>query len=153
MSESVSQGSVSELVTVSVGGNLYAMDIMCVREIRGWSGSTPLPGAPDHVLGVLNLRGVILPVVDLGARLGGPRTSVGPSSVIVVVELDRRLVGLLVDAVCDIITVTPSAVQPPPDVGDPAVREFVKGVMSTEDSVMSLLSLDNVLPPEERLAA
>ena len=135
----------AELISVSIGGQLYAIDIMQVREIRGWNASTPLPHAPDHVLGMINLRGVILPVVDLGARLGLGKATPGPSSVVMVAQVGDRQFGLLVDAVCDIVQVTEGLMQAPPDVGA-NVRDFVAGVMSLDQGIVSLLSLDNLLP-------
>ncbi|WP_374574885.1 chemotaxis protein CheW [Phenylobacterium sp.] len=142
-----------ELIEVRIGDQQYAIDIMSVREIRGWTTSTPLPHAPAHVLGMINLRGAILPVVDLGARLGIGSTTPSASSVVVVAHINGREVGLLVDAVCDIITVTEGLLQPPPDIGDEAVREFVRGVMTTQAGIVSLLSLSSVLPAEIAQAA
>lgn len=115
----------AELVTVSVGENLFAIDIMAVREIRGWSASTPLPHAPHNVMGVVNLRGLILPVIDLGATLGLGPTAVQPSSVVIVVHSDVQQVGLIVDAVCDIITVTEGGLRPLPETGG-RVRDYVR---------------------------
>lgn len=153
MTEAVVTQGDRELVSVSVGGRLFALDIMSVREIRGWTGSTPLPHAPSYVLGLLNLRGSIVPIVDLGARLGGAATTVTQTSVVVVVEIGERLVGLLVDAVCDIVPVAQGAIQPAPDVGDSAVADFVRGVLSAGEGLMSLLTLENVLPAEPKMAA
>jgi len=137
-----------ELIAVQVGDQQYAIDIMSVREIRGWTNSTPLPNAPSHVLGMINLRGAILPVVDLGARLGLGASRPGASSVVVVAQIGPREVGLLVDAVCDILTVTEGLLQSPPDVGEASVRQFVQAVMTTDEGIVSLLSLDHVLPTE-----
>jgi purine-binding chemotaxis protein CheW len=137
-----------ELIEVRIGDQQYAIDIMTVREIRGWTTSTPLPHAPAHVLGMINLRGAILPVVDLGARLGLGSSTPSASSVVVVAQINDREVGLLVDAVCDIITVTEGLLQPPPDIGEESVREFVRGVMTTDSGIVSLLSLNSVLPAE-----
>jgi purine-binding chemotaxis protein CheW len=138
----------AELVTVTVGEQQFAIDIMCVREIRGWTASTPLPNAPAHFLGMINLRGVILPVLDLGARLGLGPSLIGRSSVVIVVQIGSRQVGLLVDAVCDILRVTDGMIQPPPEIGVPQVHEFVEGVMTTEEGIISLLALSGILPPE-----
>ncbi|MDO8902278.1 MAG: chemotaxis protein CheW, partial [Phenylobacterium sp.] len=88
-----------ELITVVIGEQRFAIDIQLVREIRGWTTSTPLPNAPDYVLGVINLRGAVLPVLNLAARLGLPASEVRASSVVIVVDLVGRTVGLLVDAV------------------------------------------------------
>ena len=122
---------------------------MLVREIRGWGHSTPLPHAPDYVHGMINLRGAVLPVVDLGARLGFARTEPDRSSVVVVTQIQDSVVGLLVDAVCDILLLTPDMIQAAPDVGSRAARDFVQGVITTKDGIVSVLSLDHVLPPAE----
>jgi purine-binding chemotaxis protein CheW len=135
----------SELICISIGEHLYAIDIMQVREIRGWTASTPLPHAPAHVLGMINLRGSILPVIDLGSLLGIGETPVSASSVVMVAQIGENQVGLLVDAVCDILMVTENMLQEPPNVGE-RVREFVSGVMTTDQGIVTLLCLDNVMP-------
>lgn len=137
----------AELITVRIGDQQFAIDIMSVREIRGWATSTPLPHAPPYVRGMINLRGVILPVVDLGARLGLASTSADNSSVVVVAEINGRQIGLLVDAVCDILLLTDDMLQEAPDVGAEEVRHFVRGVMTTETGIVTLICLDEILPP------
>jgi purine-binding chemotaxis protein CheW len=135
----------AELICVSIGEHLYAIDIMQVREIRGWTVSTPLPHAPPHVLGMINLRGSILPVIDLGSLLGVGVTTASASSVVMVAQIGENQVGLLVDAVCDILMVGENMLQEPPRVGD-RVRDFVAGVMTTDQGIVTLLSLDHVMP-------
>lgn len=136
----------AELISVRIGDQAYAIDIMAVREIRGWTAATPLPHAPPHVLGMMNLRGAILPVIDLGARLGlGPATP-GASSVVVVAQIGDAQVGLVVDAVSDILQVTEGLIQAAPDVGSADSTAFVAGVMTIDTGIVSLLALDNVLP-------
>lgn len=136
----------AELISVRIGEQQFALDIMAVREIRGWSASTPVPHAPSYVVGMINLRGVVLAVVDLGARLGLGVCQPDSSSVVVVAHINGVPVGLLVDAVCDIIQVTEDMVQPPPGVGTDEVREFVQGIISTDEGIVTLLCLDQVLP-------
>lgn len=143
----------AELVTVAVGEQQFAIDIMSVREIRGWTRSTPLPNAPPHLLGMINLRGVILPVIDLRARLGLGASEVGRSSVVVVVQSGERQVGLLVDAVCDILRVTDGLIQSPPDLGDGYRQDFVSGVMTTDNGIIGLLSLTHIVPAGDSDAA
>ena len=142
----------AELISVRVGGQLFALDIMVVREIRGWSASTPLPRAPAFVLGMINLRGAVLPVLDLALRLGLPASRPDASSVVVVAELGGRAVGLLVSAVCDIITVAPDRVQPAPDLGEHGANELVQGVITLDAEIVTLLDLRAALP-ETELAA
>ncbi|MEK7429506.1 MAG: chemotaxis protein CheW [Pseudomonadota bacterium] len=143
----------AELISVRIGEQQFALDIMAVREIRGWTASTPMPHAPSYVVGMINLRGVVLAVVDLGARLGLGACQPDSSSVVVVAHIRGIPVGLLVDAVCDIIAVTEDMVQPPPSLGTEEVREFVQGIISTDDGIVTLLSLEQVLPTEQRVAA
>lgn len=151
MANSVETGA--ELIVVRIAGQQFAIDIMSVREIRGWSTSTPLPHAPEHVLGMVNLRGQILPVIDFAARLGLGVTKVNTATVVIVTEIGDALVGLLVDEVCDILTIDEAMLQPAPDVGEPAMRRFVRGVITADSGIITLLSLDAVLPEEEILAA
>lgn len=143
----------AELVTVAVGEQQFAIDIMSVREIRGWTRSTPLPNAPAHFLGMINLRGVILPVIDLRARLGLGASEVGRASVVVVVQSGERQVGLLVDAVCDILRVTEGLIQSPPDLGDGCRQDFISGVMTTDHGIIGLLSLQHIVPADDADAA
>ena len=138
-----------ELVTVAVGAQQFAIDIMSVREIRGWTQSTPLPNAPSHFLGMINLRGLILPVIDLSARLGLGSSSLGRSSVVVVVQVDARQVGLLVDGVCDILIVRDGMIQPTPDVGAGSAANLIQGVMTTDQGIIGLLALDHIVPAED----
>ncbi len=133
----------SELISVLIRGQAFAIDIMSVREIRGWRAATPLPHAPPHVLGMMNLRGVALPVVDLCARLGMGPAQPDAASVVVVAQAG----DVQVDAVCDILQVTPGMIQAPPDVGSEDGLRFVTGVMTTDSGIVSLLCLDHVLPP------
>ena len=142
-----------ELIVLRIAGQTFATDIMAVREIRGWTASVALPHAPDYMLGMINLRGQILPVIDFAARLGLQRAAPNAASVVVVCELGEQLVGLLVEAVCDIIAVEPAEVQPTPDVGALEVREFVRGVITTGEGIVTLLSLDALRALPEALAA
>lgn len=136
----------AELIMVQIGDQQFAIDIMSVREIRGWAPCTPLPHAPSYVHGMINLRGLILPVVDLGLRLGLASTQPDSASVVVVAEIGGRQVGLLVDAVCDILLLTEDMLQETPDVGAPVIQDFVQGVMTTDSGIVTLLCLNQVLP-------
>ena len=152
VSSSRMPSSGAELISVRIGDQAYAIDIMAVREIRGWTAATPLPHAPAHVLGMMNLRGAILPVIDLGARLGLGPSNPGPASVVVVAQIGQAQMGLVVDAVSDILTVTEGLIQPAPDVGGFESAAYLTGVMTTDTGIVSLLSLDHILPPEIQTA-
>jgi purine-binding chemotaxis protein CheW len=138
-----------ELISFRVGEQYFCVDIMAVRELRGWTEATPLPRAPAYVTGVINLRGAVLPIIDMAARMGLEPAQPTARSVIIVVWIENRLVGLLVDAVCDIVAVGEEAIQPTPDVACEAVQAFVKGLLTVDDRLISLIGLDQVMPPLE----
>lgn len=142
-----------ELVSFRAGEQEYCVDIQAVREIRGWTPATPLPQTPSYMCGVINLRGAVLPIVDFKRRLG--REGVEPSArhVIIVTHIGTRLVGLLVDAVSDILTVTDEMIQPTPDVACDTVKSFVRGIIAMDGRMISLVALDRVLPDMEAEAA
>lgn len=136
-----------ELLAFRVGAQEFCIDIMAVREIRGWAPATPLPHAPAHVRGVVNLRGTVLPVLDLAACLGLGADEPTPQHVVVVVELGRQVAGLLVSAVCDILTPGEGAFQPIPDVAS-AAASHVHGLLTVGDRMVGLLRLDQLLPAQ-----
>ena len=142
-----------ELISFRIGAQEFCADIMAVREIRGWTPATPLPHAPAYVRGVINLRGTVLPIVDLAERLGLPPSEPTQRHVIIVAQVAKQVVGLQVDAVSDILTVDEDLVQPPPDVASERVRLFVRGLLAIEKRMVSLISLDRVLPTPELEAA
>lgn len=150
---SPSHGARHELIAFRVGDQEFCVDIMQVREIRGWTQATPLPRAPNYIKGVINLRGAVLPVVDLGARLGLAVTEVTARHVIMVVNQGSRTLGLLVEAVSDIINMTEDMIQPTPDMACDTVKTFVKGLFSIDGRMISLISLERVLPEVEAEAA
>ena len=137
---------IRELVTFRVGEQDFCIDIVHVREIRGWTPATVLPHAPDFVLGVINLRGAIVPIVDLSKRLGLERTPVGDRHVIVIAVVEEQTVGFLVDAVADIIGVAPAAIQPTPNVSAQTTRAFIQGVIALEERMLRLIDIGTVLP-------
>jgi purine-binding chemotaxis protein CheW len=146
-------GDQIELISFRISDQEYCVDIMSVREIRGWAPATPLPQTPAYMRGVINLRGAVLPIMDLAVRLGLPQTEPSARSVIIVVKAGDRMVGLQVDAVSDILTVTRDLIQPTPDVACDRVRSFVRGILSIDDRMISEIALDRVLPEIEAMAA
>ncbi len=135
----------NELIAFRIGGQEFCVDIMSVRDIRGWTPTTPLPHSPEYVKGVINLRGSVLPVIDLAARLGFRSTEPTARHVIIVTQVGTQSVGLLVDAVSDILTITEDKIQPTPDVASELARCFMKGVLAIEGRMISLIGLDSVL--------
>lgn len=142
-----------KVVAFRIGNQEFCVDIMSVREIRCWTPATPLPRSPDFVRGVINLRGFVLPIVDLAARFGFPPAEPTAQNVIIVTQIGQRTVGLLVDAVSDILTVTDDLVQPTPDIASDIAATFVRGVFVIEGRMISFVALDGVVPATEREAA
>ena len=151
---SVSMGSTNrEYVAFRVGAQEYCVDIMSVREIRGWTNATPLPHSPAFMRGVINLRGAVLPVVDLACRFGLDLGDPTPRSVIIVVQTEKQIVGLLVDAVSDILTISDGSMQPTPDIASETAKTFVRGVYAIDGRMISLVTINSVLVTSEKAAA
>lgn len=143
----------TEFLSFCIGDSEYSVEIMSVREIRGWTRTTSLPRAPRFVRGVINLRGTVLPVVDLAMRLGLDETEPEDRNVIIVVDVGTRVMGLRVDAVSDILSFTRDQLQPPPEVATSSNAPFVKALTILEDRMVRLLDLEVVLPSGDEIAA
>lgn len=142
-----------ELIAFRLGGQEFCVDVMSIREIRGWTVATPLPASPDFVRGVINLRGSVLPIVDLGARLGFPMAEPTARHAIIVSQIGTQVIGLLVEGVSDIFTVTDDTIQPTPDVASEMAKRFVRGVIPLDGRLISIIAIDSVLPETVRDAA
>lgn len=145
--------SSSELLTFKLAQQEYALDIMLVREIRGWTKTTPMPHAPAFMRGVINLRGTVLPVMDLAARLGLPAIETTERNVIIVVKFKDGMTGLLVDAVSDIIALSEEDIQPPPDLGSEPGANTIRSLSLIDDRMIRILELENIVPKYENAAA
>lgn len=131
-----------KFLTFYVGDQEFCMDIMLVREIRGWTSVTMLPHAPVDVLGVMNLRGSIVPIVDLSARLGLGPCERRARDVIIVAIVSEQVVGLLVTAVFDIVEVAPNEIQPMPRISCAEASDFIGGIISSREHTLRVLSTD-----------
>jgi len=143
----------NELIAFRIKAQEFCVDVMCVREIRGWTAATVLPQSPSFVRGVINLRGAVLPIVDLAARLGFAPAEPTERHVIIVTEFGRQVVGLLVDGVSDILTAGDDVIQATPDVATDAAKAFVSGILAIDGRMIGLIELRSILPSEERVAA
>jgi purine-binding chemotaxis protein CheW len=153
MTSSTTHGAARELISFRVGVQEFCVDIMAVREIRGWTAATALPRSPSFVRGVINLRGAVLPIVDLAARLGFDSAEPTARHVIIVAQIGAQMVGLLVDAVSDILTVTDDVIQPTPEVASDTAKTFVRGLLAIDGRMISLIGLDRLLPDLDLEAA
>jgi len=138
-----------QYLTFMIAGEEYGVEILRVQEIKGWETATPIPNTPDHVLGVLNLRGAIVPIIDLRKRFNLESVAYGSTSVVVVVRMSsdgqERTVGLLVDGVADVYRLEAADIQPAPDLGGTIHTEFVRGLATVDDKMVILLELDQLL--------
>ncbi len=138
-------GMVAQYITCTLGDAEYGIDILSVREIKGWSETTALPHAPAWVRGVINLRGTIVPILDLRARFGLGLTATTAMHVVVIIQTATRMAGLLVDSVSDIIAVAAEEVRAVPEIGTSVPERLLAGLIPREDGMVSLVSLDNLL--------
>lgn len=138
-----------QLITFQLGAQSFGLDILVIREIRAWSPTTRLPHVPSYVAGVVNLRGTVLPVVDLAARLGWERVDPTDRHVIIVVQVDGQSRGLIVDAVSDIVTVSDDDIQPPPTNANDAVIPYLEGLIALEDKMVMILELSKLISDVE----
>lgn len=143
-----------QFISFAVGGNQYGVDIMAVREIKGWSDITHLPNQPEYVRGVLNLRGAIVPIMDLRCRFGLGLTEPTPLHILIIVQIDGRQVGLIGDRVIDIVSAETAAIHPVPRTKQGAAADFLSGLVNHDDAMIALIDLpqllsetDSVVPP------
>jgi purine-binding chemotaxis protein CheW len=135
-----------QFVSFAIGEERYGVEIMAVREIKEWSEITHLPQQPDYARGVLNLRGVMVPIIDLRCRFGQGLTEATPVHVIVVVQIERQLVGLLADRVLDIESFNPKRIQPVPQVSRHPGIDTLSGLVTIDDGAMiTLIDLPKLL--------
>ncbi|HKA81300.1 MAG TPA: chemotaxis protein CheW [Xanthobacteraceae bacterium] len=137
--------SLCHFISFAIGDEQYGVDIMAVREIKGWSQITPLPRQPDYMRGVLNLRGIMVPIIDLRCRFGEGLTEATPLHVVIVVQIGQSHVGLLADRVLDIVALEPSQIQPVPHVSKSSRADFLSGLVTIESGMIALIDLSNIL--------
>lgn len=147
------KNEITEFVSLRAGGQGYCVQITSIREIRRWRSVTSLPNSDQSILGVMNLRGSVIPIVDLAARLGLPMTEVGPRSVVVVVAIGNRIIGLLVEAVSEILSIAADDIQPNPTQGRDGNDGQVIGLVSIEDEMLKILALDAIFDNQSEEAA
>jgi len=139
----------NQVLTFTLGNETYGVDILRVQEIRGWSPVTRIPQSPSHVLGVLNLRGSIVPIVDLRMRFNLERAEYTPLTVIIVLSVEsavgRRDFGVVVDGVSDVIDVATSDVKPAPELGTQVNTEFIEGLAAVSGRMLMLLDIDQLI--------
>lgn len=136
----------TQFISFAIGDDQYGVDIIAVREIKGWSEITHLPKQPDYMRGVLNLRGSIVPIIDLRCRFGQGVTEASPLHIVIIVQINSRPVGLLADRVLDIVSFDASQIQPVPQIAQSVSSELLSGLVTNEGTMIALIDLNNLLP-------
>jgi purine-binding chemotaxis protein CheW len=134
-----------QYLTFALGEEEYGIELLKVQEIKGYSAITPIPNTPAHIKGVMNLRGAVIPIVDLRARFGMQAIEYNKFNVIIVINVGCKIMGLLVDAVSDVLNVNAADVRPAPDFGTRADTRFISGMASAGEKIAVLLNLENLL--------
>lgn len=134
----------AQFLTFTIDNEEYAVDIMTVREIKGWTETTRLPNSPDYMRGVMNLRGLIIPIFDLRTRFKAVRTEASKSHVIIILAIGERNIGVLVDSVSDILTLSTGEIKPPPQIEGGCEADYIEGLISLQDRMVVLLNVEHL---------
>lgn len=138
-----------QFLTFTVDGNNYAVDIMQVMEIRGWVDTTRIPNSSDYMRGVINLRGIVIPIFDLRTRFAKGITEVDEKNVVIVVSINDRVIGILVDAVSDILTINNNDIRVSPSSAETDIEaEYVAGLISHNENMVIILEVANLFGSE-----
>lgn len=135
----------NQFLTFQLGSELYGVDILRVQEIKGYTAVTKIPNTPPHIKGVLNLRGTIVPIVELRTKFGMPTIEYTMFTVIVVVVVKEKVMGLVVDAVSDVLDISRKDIQPAPEFGTKVDVSFVNGIGKSGEKLVALLDMDRLL--------
>jgi purine-binding chemotaxis protein CheW len=138
-----------QYISFAIGDDQYGVDVMAVREIKGWTAIGLLPRQPEYVRGVLDLRGVMVPIIDLRCRFGEGLTEATSTHVIIIVEVASKFIGLLADRVLDIVSLDASKIQPVPCVSADCETAFLSGLARIEGAMIALIDLPNLLSVPE----
>ncbi len=142
-------GDLSQYLSFTLGEEEYGVEILKVQEIKGYSGITPIPNTPPYIKGVMNLRGTVIPVVDLRAKFSMSAREYNKFTVIIVVSVGARIVGLVVDAVSDVLDIRRSDIRPTPDLGARADTRFISGMATVGGKLVVLLQIEMLLTDED----
>ncbi|MEW8605132.1 MAG: chemotaxis protein CheW [Candidatus Thiodiazotropha sp.] len=138
-----------QFVTFILMDEVYGINVMQVQEVLRITEIAPVPGAPPYVLGIINLRGNVVTVIDTRTRFGLPTTEVDDASRIIVIESEKQVVGILVDAVAEVVELRETDIDVAPNVGTEESSRYIQGVATQEDSLLILVDLNKLLTDEE----
>lgn len=135
----------NQYLTFNLGEEFYGVDILRVREIKGYSAVTKIPNTPAHIKGVLNLRGTIVPIVELRTKFGMPTVEYTAFTVIILVVVRDKVIGLVVDSVSDVLHIDKQEIQPPPQFGAKVDVSFMSGIGKSGEKLITLLNMEHLL--------
>ena len=142
-------GDMIDIIAFRLHQQEFCVKTTTIREIRGWAPSTPIPHSPPEVLGVMNLRGSVIPIIDLAYKLGMSSTEADQRSAIVVAEVHEMIIGMLVDRVSDILTVPRSQIQPIPEAAASLSNSYSEGIITSGESMICFLNLSKMFREKE----
>jgi len=149
MSDASANAPAAEFLTFALGTEEYGVDILKVQEIRGYDAVTRLPDAPDYIKGVINLRGLIVPVVDMRVKFRLAKCEYGPTTVMIVLTVGNRVVGMVVDSVSDVMRLEPAQIRAVPDIGGAIDKQFITGIGTIEERMLILLDIERLMGSAE----
>ena len=138
-----------ELLTFTLGNEFYGVDILKVQEIRGYDTVTRIPDAPEFIKGVINLRGAIVPVIDLRIKFRLSHVDYNEFTVMIILNVARRIVGIVVDSVSDVTQLTPEQIKPTPEFGSALDTRYISGLGTLEDRMLILVDIEKLLRSED----
>ena len=142
----------SQYLTFTLGAEQYGVEILKVQEIKGYSAITPIPNTPPHIKGIINLRGTVVPVVDLRAKFSLAGAEYNKFTVIIVVTVGEKVIGMLVDAVSDVLDIASSEMRAAPDLGARVDTRFISGMATVGERMTVLLDIERLLTADEAVA-
>ncbi|MCP3869733.1 MAG: chemotaxis protein CheW [Gammaproteobacteria bacterium] len=145
VAESMSEDPVIQMVTFRLDDETYGINVMQVQEVLRMTEIAPVPGAPDYVLGIINLRGNVVTVIDTRGRFGLPPVEVSDHTRIVIIESEKQVLGILVDSVAEVVDIRSSQVDTPPSVGSEDASRYIQGVATLKDNLLILVDLNRLL--------
>lgn len=144
------EDGMDQYLTFMLADEEYGVDILRVQEIKGWDGVTPMPNMPEFILGVINLRGTVVPIVDLRKKFGLEEIPYSKTTVVIVVRVEdeehgERTMGMVVDAVSEVHNICSSELNPPPEFGGNISTESIKGLATKQDQMIIMLDIDHLM--------
>jgi purine-binding chemotaxis protein CheW len=142
---SVAAGMPNEFLTFTLGDEEYGVDILKVQEIRGYDTVTKIPDAPDFIKGVINLRGTIVPVIDMRLKFRLGRAEYNEFTVMIILNIGRRVVGMVVDGVSDVMQLTPEQIRPAPEFGSAVNARYITGIGALDERMLILMDIEKLM--------